>query len=780
MGRIVCLGGSHIRLAPREPDLSLRDVSSFRRYFAGSGAAVSHGVASLSGAAVFLGAIARDPFGQYLRGELRAAGVDLSRAAWTEDADTPLEFSDCRGPGAKVYNPRPPWQAILPEDADKITLQPEDILHIEAGFLHPTELRAWGKSLLGQARRLGCLISVEAGSYDPELLQWASPLLFRDALLFLSLRELESIEAACGATLPGLVGTNRAVLLQEGPEGISCHTAGGALPGLGHAGMRNWDDVRHVYLAGFLCYLSQNHPPKGWDGLGEDRELLFQAMVHGRVAAGLAASKRGYILGATAPHEVRKMLTAEKNEAILRERALLKERAAGDYHRLQYHLMPEFGWMNDPNGLVEFGGQYHAFYQHYPDAAEWGPMHWGHAVSGDLLHWKHLPIALAPDQPYEKGCFSGSAVDNGGELTLLYTAHDDSRSPKETQCVATSRDGVTFEKYIGNPVIPAPPKGLGEDFRDPKVSRVGNKWYMVVGCTEKSLGSIALYASEDLRHWEYKGIACQSDGNQGNMWECPDLFPLDGADVLMCSPMQMKNCKTMFITGAMDYEGCRFQQDRYCEVDYGHEFYAPQTLLDSKGRHILIGWMEMWGNTYPTQKSGWVGALTLPRELFLREGHVCQRPVEETRSLRTETLLDGPLQLAEGSRGNLPSMAADCMELELRAPKAGSGVLTLHLRASADFAQQTLVSYDFGTGRLVVDKRHSGGGRCDVTTVDAPLQGDPLELHLFLDRSSLEVFCGGGRYVVSSRIYPAPDSRFCDIRAEGADIAVENLAIYRL
>ncbi len=476
------------------------------------------------------------------------------------------------------------------------------------------------------------------------------------------------------------------------------------------------------------------------------------------------------------------MTNGQHNE---NRRKALKEKAAKDYYRLTYHVMPEGGWMNDPNGLIQFRGQYHVFFQHYPYATSWGPMHWGHVVSDDLLHWNYLPIALSPDQPYEKGCYSGSAVENHGELTLVYTAHDDSRSPKEVQCIATSRDGVTFEKYSGNPVIACPPEGMEEDFRDPKVFCAGGKWHMVVGCSGRSLGSIAMYVSEDLRHWEYKGIICQSNGEQGTMWECPDLFHLDGADILMCSPINMKGTRTMFLTGKMDYKGYHFTPKCCDKVDYGPEFYAPQTFLDSRGRRILIGWMATWGEKIPTGKNGWAGALTLPRELFLEDGRVCQRPVREISSLRRETLHQGSIQLKDDQHGNLSSVASDCMEIKISARENSArrktcGRLDFILRASADFGECTVVSYDFERQELTVDTRNSGQGRKGRTVVKVPLKEGSLKIQMFVDRSSLEIFCGGGRYVISTRIFPQENSLYCDLVSKGSDITVESLEIYRL
>jgi beta-fructofuranosidase len=189
----------------------------------------------------------------------------------------------------------------------------------------------------------------------------------------------------------------------------------------------------------------------------------------------------------------------------------LAKTAQGSRWYPNYHIAAVGGWINDPNGLVRFGDRYHVFYQHHPYSPEGGPMHWGHVSSADLAHWRREPIALAPDQPYETGCFSGSAVDDNGTLTLIYTAHNDNCPVKETQCVARSTDGGrTFVKSPLNPVIPMYPAEGAPDFRDPKVWRQGDRWLLVAGTVHEGRGAAVLYESRDLERWDYRGVLCES------------------------------------------------------------------------------------------------------------------------------------------------------------------------------------------------------------------------------------------------------------------------------
>lgn len=208
-----------------------------------------------------------------------------------------------------------------------------------------------------------------------------------------------------------------------------------------------------------------------------------------------------------------------------------------------YHLAARAGWINDPNGLVWFDGWYHAFYQHHPYSTQWGPMHWGHARSKDLVHWEHLPVALAPEGPEDKdGCFSGSAVVDGDTLALIYTGHKfhgdpgDEANLYQVQCLATSRDGIHFERQ--GMVVDTPP-GM-HHFRDPKVWREGDSWYMIVGAREGDTGQVRLYRSADLRQWQDAGVLDEAESTMGYMWECPDFFTLNGKRVLMFSPQGMQ------------------------------------------------------------------------------------------------------------------------------------------------------------------------------------------------------------------------------------------------
>lgn len=301
--------------------------------------------------------------------------------------------------------------------------------------------------------------------------------------------------------------------------------------------------------------------------------------------------------------------------------------------RFHYHFEPEKGWINDPNGLIFFRGQYHAFFQHNPHSPRWDRMHWGHAVSDNLIYWKQLPIALYPDHLYEDdgGCFSGSAVEKDGRLYLFYTSVSHDRG--QTQSMAYSDDGIHFTKYAGNPIISENPLGY-EDFRDPKVTYLDGQWQMVVGTGDKTCGKVLRFTSEDLYHWNYAGVLFEG-AEFAHCIECPDFFKLDDKYVLMFSKIGETERSTHFVVG--DFRDGKLVNYQICRPEWGQDFYAPQTFLHG-GRRIMIGWMYHWGKEAPTGCS-YAGAFSIPRQLWLKNGCVYNYPVAEARYLLKEKSL---------------------------------------------------------------------------------------------------------------------------------------------
>ena len=312
-----------------------------------------------------------------------------------------------------------------------------------------------------------------------------------------------------------------------------------------------------------------------------------------------------------------------------------------------FHLTPMVGWMNDPNGFCYYNGEYHLFYQYNPYSTVWGPMHWGHAVTTDLLHWTWQPAALAPDTAADAGgCFSGTAVETpDGQLLLMYTGVQPAstgHAELQAQCVAIG-NGVDFRKVSQNPVLDASalPAGYSAvDFRDPKIWRENDKYYCAAGNRhETRQGSILLFESPDALHWTFVTELDSSDNEYGRMWECPDFFPLDGKQLLLVSPQEMQANRdgefhagygTIALLGHWDAGTRTFTREQVQPIDHGLDFYAPQTTLAPDGRRIMVGWMVNWETCGSEPRvHPWFGRMSLPRELHLRHGRLYQTPVRE-------------------------------------------------------------------------------------------------------------------------------------------------------
>ncbi|MBC7927296.1 MAG: glycoside hydrolase family 32 protein [Bryobacteraceae bacterium] len=324
--------------------------------------------------------------------------------------------------------------------------------------------------------------------------------------------------------------------------------------------------------------------------------------------------------------------------------------------RPQYHFTPAKNWMNDPNGLLYANGEYHLFYQYNPFGNEWGHMSWGHAVSSDLVHWKELPVALAE----EKGVmiFSGSAVTDGNRLAAIYTGHTPAR---QTQNVAFSTDkGRSWTKYAGNPVLDVGKK----DFRDPKVLRYRDRWIMVLALPGEH--KVSFYESKNLTSWRHLSDFGPA-GATGGIWECPDLFELDGKWVLVV------NLNPGSIAGGSggqyflgNFNGREFQADNVepLWIDYGRDMYATVSFFGTPGRKVWLGWMSNWQYAGSEPTSPWRTAQSLPRELKLRNGRILQAPVPELTSLRRSLVSD--TRAFRGDSYELEAVLAAGASIDLR------------------------------------------------------------------------------------------------------------------
>jgi len=468
------------------------------------------------------------------------------------------------------------------------------------------------------------------------------------------------------------------------------------------------------------------------------------------------------------------------------------EQVATEYEafRPQFHFAPKTGWMNDPNGLVYFEGEYHLFYQHYPDSTVWGPMHWGHAVSTDLIHWEHLPIALFPDSLGY--IFSGSAVvdwkNTSGlgsaeqpPLVAIYTYHnmEGERAGKidyQTQGIAYSLDkGRTWTKYDHNPVLANP--GI-IDFRDPKVAwnDISNQWVMTLAVKDH----IEFYASPDLKKWSKLSEFGKSIGAHGGVWECPDLFPLiDEADntqwVLLVSINPggpQGGSATQYFVG--DFDGRNFMpQDTITRwIDYGADNYAGVTWSDipsTDGRRLFVGWMSNWqyANVVPTK--AWRSATTLPREVVLnKKGQIFElkfKPVAEIKSIvqtpksfTGDASLESPLSLIEFN------------------VDAGSQNFTLTL--SNDKAEKVIISAT--DGLFSVDRTASGiTNFSDVFPAVNKMSVRDVQIRnikVYLDLASIEIFINDGERVMTEIVFPKTPYNKVNLESSNSQFMISSIS----
>lgn len=432
----------------------------------------------------------------------------------------------------------------------------------------------------------------------------------------------------------------------------------------------------------------------------------------------------------------------------------MREQVKEDFNRLAFHLMPPTGWMNDPNGLCQLKGLYHLYFQFSPFKAGWDTKLWGHYTTRDWIHFREEEPFLFPDCPWDRdGVYSGSAFVKDGEIHYFYTGnvklwgkpYDYIMEGREQNTIHfVSRDGftagpkellMTNEDYSAN---------MSKHVRDPKLYEKNGTYYMVQGARDsQSRGCVLLFESQDLIHWSF----CREIRSRepfGYMWECPDLFELDGQELLLVCPQGVKrqghDYQNIYQCGyfPIDFkpEG-EISLGEFRELDKGFDIYAPQSFQDEKGRRILIGWMGIPDAEYPehpTAEHGWIHALTMPRELSWRDGRLYQAPLKEMEELRGEKRQTTVAGWEEWETEDC------CFELSVQLDREPEK-LRLRLREDA------ILSYEEGILTLALGK--SGYGRTKRT---AKLDG-LKNFTVFSDTSALEIFINDGSCVMTSRVY---------------------------
>ncbi len=407
------------------------------------------------------------------------------------------------------------------------------------------------------------------------------------------------------------------------------------------------------------------------------------------------------------------------------------------------HLKAPKGWINDPNGFIYYKGKYHLFYQHFPYAPRWGRMHWGHAVSEDLTNWKQNKTALFPTKTNDAhGCFSGSAIEQNGNLYLFYTGVKyDEPDPENINCclndkftsaqlMITSDDGISFDNFGSKKTVIPPIEnseiGNKNHTRDPKVWQGKDGiFYMVLGTTVNQKGRLLFYRSHDLNHWEYVNyaVSADSDADYGWMWECPDYFETDDNGVLIFSPMGTQNgSQSVCVLSRFDEKNCTLGiGSQYQYLDYGFDLYAPQSTLDKEGNRVVIAWLRM----PDVMEDNTIGMMCIPRICEVHNRHIYFNPHPNIRNRFTKKI-DSP---------------NDCY------------TFSVNLENGEEI---NVGGYIIGrkNNRIYTDRTAVINGHTDIQNrFETPEIHDSMFIEVYVDCNIIEVFIGNGKYVISNAVY---------------------------
>lgn len=404
-------------------------------------------------------------------------------------------------------------------------------------------------------------------------------------------------------------------------------------------------------------------------------------------------------------------------------------------------------WINDPNGFIWYKGWYHLFYQCFPYSAHWGRMHWGHAVSKDLVNWEEKGIALFPSKTDDRsGCFSGSAIEYKDKMYIYYTGVNYTEEDPENinccindtftaaQLMITSEDGMKFDNITDKKTVipPIEDKKIGDKnhTRDPKVWRGKDAWYMVLGSTVDKNGRLLFYKSPDLKTWQYLNY-CEKDGF-GWMWECPDFFEIDGKGVTIFSPMGFFNdgngydsVAVCMLSSFNENTGKMELSENYQLFDYGIDLYAPQSTTDKDGNRVVIAWARM-PEAVITEKGEWCGMMCIPRIVDVKNNHVYIRPHTNVKN---------------------------SFITKLSAPKKSGYMLKTTLKNGESINVGGYV-IKRENDKITTDRSEVFNIKGNYRLIaETPVINDGYELEIYVDEHLVEVFINNGEYVISNVVY---------------------------
>ena len=475
------------------------------------------------------------------------------------------------------------------------------------------------------------------------------------------------------------------------------------------------------------------------------------------------------------------------SEALKKAREWEKIHSKTNAEKPSFHVCAPTGWINDPNGFSRYNGEYHLFYQYHPYDKHWGPMHWGHSKTEDFIKWIQMPCAMAPDESFDRqGCFSGSAEEFQGKHVLMYTGvtqkeEDGKIIINQNQCNAFG-DGNDYIKYSHNPVITAEqmPQGSSkEDFRDPKIWKDGDKFYAIIGSRgEDGSGQLGLFESEDIVNWKFVTILERCENRYGTMWECPDFFEIEDTAVIIVSPQEMQaeglefhnGGGTLALLGNYSRKEHLFQRRKVTAVDYGLDFYAPQTLKSEDGRRIMIGWMQNWDNYLTPVNMTWSGIMTIPRQLEIREGHLHQNPVRELENYHSNEIRIDKVRL-EGER-SFEGINGRTIDMTVEIYEDVECDFSIRFAANEKFYSEIIYSPEKGI--LTFDRTYSGLVK-DVNSsrsMKVEKKAGRIKIRLLLDKYTTEIFVNDGEQAMSSLIYTSLDAEKIIFSGEDSVISI--------
>lgn len=460
--------------------------------------------------------------------------------------------------------------------------------------------------------------------------------------------------------------------------------------------------------------------------------------------------------------------------------------------RPKYHFSLNKGWINDPNGLVWFCGKYHLYFQCNPYSNNWDKMHWGHAVSDDLIHWEECEPVLVPDKIYEDyskgGCFSGSVVVYEDKIYAFYTAVTLVNGEiTQRQCMAYSFDGYNFIKYDKNPII----ESIGIDFRDPKVIYHDGEWQMVVGGSDGSAldrdshGRIYLFHSDDLYNWTYGGILYEAKDGEGTMFECPDIFELNGKWVITASPMNRTDfLPTIYMVGDINFKNCIFCHEYTDTLDFGPHYYASQVYKDKYNRYISIAWIGGWEwmpwikDHGPSAENGYRGIMSYPRLVYIEDSGLKLLPYNSGNDTKDKSDYPNKLKVSDRLKSNLFN--------ELKEHVYINGIVS-RSRSSTDLSisifdmegHRILITLDFLFGNIITDyteadKYINNGPR--IYKADIQDKSD-IEFTVLKDGNVLELYLLDGKYDFTSMIYPKQNKIGISVKVKDAVVRYREINI---